>query len=776
MLQKDLRDLEAQCIQECLPPCASACPMHVNVRSLCSEVQSGNFSSAWQLIKKSLPFPGIVSHTCDQPCRVSCHAVDAIAIAELEKACVRYADSQDDKIVPPTLRKQRVAIVGGGMSGLTAAYDLVRKRYTVVVFEARGFLGGSLWSTATNLPDSLVETETSQLRKLGVEIHLNSPVYDVSNSGRMSLNQLQHEFDAVYLAVGADPRSLAALGFDTSTPLVVDPITYASDQPGIFIGGQILESTPKTSPIYAMSDGRRAAVSIDRYIQRVSLTASRSNEGSFESCLYTDTSTAPHAPVTAPADPVAGYSRAEASTEAGRCLQCECMECVKTCEYLARYGSYPKKYARTIYNNLSIVMGTREANKFTNSCSLCGLCAEVCPTHMDMGEICKEARQTMVAQGKMPASAHDFALRDMQFSNSDKFALVRHAPGSQTSSYVFFPGCQLSASSPDQVTQLYAFLREKLPDVGLMLRCCGAPADWAGQTALFQSALADLKHQLNRLGNPKVILACSSCYQIFKQNLPETEIVSLWDLFSQVGLPDSPHHLPTAPLAMHDPCSTRHESHMHDSVRALITSMGIETVELPLNREKTECCSYGGDLWVANPELARAVIDRRINESPLDYLTYCAVCRDFFASRGKRSLHLLDLILGVDPESRAARPSPGYSQRHENRARLKIRMMKEIWNETPPEAAAWESIRLVVADDVRRLMDDRLILDEDVQQVIEYAERTSEKFAQPANGRFLAFHRPLKVTYWVEYSRQGEEFVVHNAYSHRMELLGGIRS
>ena len=50
------------------------------------------------------------------------------------------------------------------------------------------------------------------------------------------------------------------------------------------------------------------------------------------------------------------------------------MECVKACEYLKHYGRYPRKYVREVYNNLSIVKGTRFANKLINSCALCGLC------------------------------------------------------------------------------------------------------------------------------------------------------------------------------------------------------------------------------------------------------------------------------------------------------------------------------------------------------------------------------------------------------------------
>ena len=101
-----------------------------------------------------------------------------------------------------------------------------------------------------------------------------------------------------------------------------------------------------------------------------------------------------------------GYTASEAHAEAGRCLQCECLECVKACEYLQAFGSYPKKYLREIYNNEAIVMGSRLANNLINSCSLCGLCKEVCPNDLDMGAVIKEARERMVSRGKMLSLIH----------------------------------------------------------------------------------------------------------------------------------------------------------------------------------------------------------------------------------------------------------------------------------------------------------------------------------------------------------------------------------
>lgn len=86
---------------------------------------------------------------------------------------------------------------------------------------------------------------------------------------------------------------------------------------------------------------------------------------------------------------------------------------------------------------------------------------------------------------------------------------------------------------------------------------------------------------------------------------------------------------------------------------------------------------------------------------------------------------------------------------------------------------AYEQIRLHITEEVERLMEDRGILREDVQKAIHHAETTGEKFINPSTGRFLTSQRPDRVTYWVEYSRVGEDYQVHSAYSHRMEMKRG---
>lgn len=86
---------------------------------------------------------------------------------------------------------------------------------------------------------------------------------------------------------------------------------------------------------------------------------------------------------------------------------------------------------------------------------------------------------------------------------------------------------------------------------------------------------------------------------------------------------------------------------------------------------------------------------------------------------------------------------------------------------------AQEPTHLIIPEEAARLMADRGILKENIEQTIRHAETTGEKFVNPATGRSLAFLRPGRVTYWVEYTPSGTEYLIHSAYSHRMEMKRG---
>ncbi|MDR1241173.1 MAG: NAD(P)-binding protein [Deltaproteobacteria bacterium] len=767
---KQFQDMEARCTQEDMPRCTAACPIHVDVRAMLSALRKNDFSKAYAVFAQAAPFPGIISRLCDHPCQKFCIRADmdeSVAVNALEQACIRLGPK------PPVrkgliLRKNNsVAVVGAGISGLTAAFYLARKGYKLSIFDSGNAFGGRLSAfSEETLPRQTLSGDFDVLADLHARARFGVTLGLV---GDISLAGLLEKFDAVYLGLGRREVSALALGLELNADktIRIDPETLGTSKPGVFAGGTHRQPENDLSLISSVADGKAAMISIDRYIQGASLTAARSNIGPQPTRLFTDTGKVAPRPALAAADPAQGYTGAEAVAEAERCLDCECMECVRRCEYLKHYKIAPRMLGRQIFKNRTEVV--RRFNRHMNSCSLCRQCEAVCRDDFSMAEICHAAREDIVRQGKMPPSAFGFALQDMKYSDSDVFTLARHEFGRFESRFAFYPGCQLSGSAPWQVAKTYAYLREKISGgVGLMLGCCGVQADWAGEREIFANALQSLRAQWEGLGRPGLILGCPTCYMVFKKNLPEIPVDFLFSLVEKLGLPEVPPG-ESRTLAVHDSCTTRYEKEIQNSVRSLLGKLGHVVEELENSKEFTGCCGFGGLMQISNAHLAHQVADRRIGESESDYAVYCAMCRDNFANRGKTAYHLLDLIFGDEAGNIAARPPVGYSRRHDNRARLKAALLRDVWGEDAREEPS--PIRLLISPEIRALMEDYLIMDADLRSVIAYAERTGNKLQNGANGHFFACCKPAHVTYWAEYSVEGNGYAIHDAYCHRLEII-----
>jgi NADPH-dependent glutamate synthase beta subunit-like oxidoreductase len=780
MDQKRLLQLEELCIQNQPAACVTACPVHVDARAMLAAAFRGDWTEARRAFTQAVPFPRVISRCCDAPCQTACvreQAGGGIRINELERAAMTHAEKPATTAVTRREKPGRVAVVGAGLSGLTAAYELARKGYSVVVFEAQDRAGGRARELGEDvLSEADLEADVAAVTEAGAQLVPFTSVALARPRGANALTALAPDVDAIYLAMGAaEADAGAALGYllDGRGRIAVDPVTLATSKLGTYCGGSILRPSEPWSPISSIADGRRAALSIDRQLQHVSLGASRGDRGGYATDLIVNLQDVVSEPPQSAADPAAGYTRDEAAAEAARCLQCECLECVKACSYLEKYGAHPGLYARRIYNNLTVTQGrgSRSANRMIDSCSRCRLCYEVCPVDLDMAEVIGEARREMVRQGRMPASAFDFALQDLRLAVGESSALARHAPGTETSETVFFPGCQLAASDPAHLEQAYAYLRERYsPATGLVLYCCGAPADWAGQGALFDETLDGLRTHLNDLGARRLILACPTCETVFARRLPEFETVSLWEVLREVGLPEGAAGSGGGRrVAVHDACTARYQHDVQRAVRDVVTACGYEIDELEMSGERTECCGFGGLMLYANPEMGDLVVDRRIAEGDADYIAHCAMCRDRFVARGKRSLHVLDLLFGDAYETRAKRRGPVFTQRSEQRIALKERLLADVWAEGPAAGPRWRD-GLELAPGVEDLLERRYIRPDEVLEVITYAQASGRRFIEPSSGRLLASLRIGSVTYWVEYAPLGDRFVVYSAYSHRMEI------
>lgn len=771
MDQKELRELERSCIQEEAPTCTARCPIHVDVRSFLKRAALGDWDEALNILAITMPFPKIVARICEHPCELVClriKAGGAIAISDLEKTAVGLGHITKHQ-VPMPKKEYRVAIAGSGLSSLVVAWVLAYKGYRIFFLEKESQIGKVFWGMSERiLPKIIIDEEMANLKRLGIEYY---PILQMEEHSWF--DYIVNSFDAVY--VGLDTVNKSFFEGVVEGTLPINPLTLATSRDGLFVGGKFVEGNLSLS-IELVAEGKRAAVSIDRFIQKVSLVTGREHEGPYETRLFTSLEGVEPLPRIIMECP-SGYSEAEARNEAARCIQCECMECVKACLYLRSFKSYPKRYIREIYNNETILIGSHgHTNKLINSCTLCTLCEVICPNGISMAPICLEGRIKLVSKGKMPPSAHEFAIEDMKYSNSEKIEISFHEPGKDRSDFVFFPGCQLGATYPEHVISAYAYLRKTFHGgVGLILRCCGAPAQWAGNLKLFEDSIADLTKKWEKLGNPIIVTACPTCYRILKKYLPQADVTTLWEMLddSTKAIDNERTYFSETTLAVHDPCTTRYEPAIQESVRRILIRLGYTLEELNLTRNKTECCGFGGLVSNANPELAQEMAKNRSARSKTDYVTYCAQCRNALAYTGKRILHLLDLIFEGTPDS-AGRRVPGLSERRENRYRLKQKLLKELWAEEMP-MEEHEKIILHIPPEVMSQMEKRRILIEDVQKTVNYAEKTGNKLFNPTTGHFLASFKPANVTYWAEYSLEGEGqssgFRIYNAYSHRMEVV-----
>ena len=780
-----LLEIGNQCIHSEPPICVASCPVHMDVIAFVSEIEKGHFAEAYKIMEAKVPFSRLIGKICDHPCETPCVRKDvggSIRISELEKAVIDLGYTPPKKPFLLPKNKGNVAIIGGGLSGLVAAVELDKKGYKVSIYEKSNRLGGSLWAyVGKELEKTAIEEELLAIEKKGMSIFYNTEVLEEN------LQSYLEKYDALYLGTGA-----------WSKAYTIHPETFQVGTLSLFIGGKI--QSQNDSVIYSVSSGRRVAVSIDRFITKTSMLASREREGVFETKLQykTDTIT----PLQTVLTSSALYTEEEAKAEASRCLKCQCDACIKACVHMQRFTITPDRYIRSINHNERIVLGNRTANAMINSCTECGLCKEVCPIGIGMGDIIHLTRQSMVERGKMPLSAHDFALKDMQFSQSDAFTLVRPQPskeqsknlfyypviafsgyarglykGSGKTGYLFYPGCQLSATHTDIIGEIYKHVvgvikaKEADNDVGLYLGCCGAPADWAGRLDLMPESVEKIHKVWTEMGEPTFILACSSCASTFEKYLPMIKTISLWEVLNTYGLPTTDIKKGKRVLSIHDACASRHNTAVHESIRSIVKTLGYSIEELEYSKEKAKCCGYGGLVSCANPEQAEEFVKDRISESEQDILVYCAMCKDAIVKGNKRTFHILDLIYGAQE---IPQKMPTLSERQNNRKRLKRQLLKEIWNEEEEHAMdTTYDFTLHLSDDIVSLMEKRFILLSDVEKVVDHSLTCKERFFNPETSDYLARLRVQNVTFWVRYEENGSDITVKDVYSHRMEVVEG---
>lgn len=333
------------------------------------------------------------------------------------------------------------------------------------------------------------------------------------------------------------------------------------------------------------------------------------------------------------------------TVESKKCTGCNL--CTNQCPMLKEYCSSPE-------NLLEDIIRTQEINPLVPySCALCGNCERVCANSVKLKEIFLEMR-------KYVGQANEKVLKELgyntvKFHQKNSFSKVfsteikgLDSETKRKNNVIFFPGCSLASYSPDIVKKTYEYLKNKIPHIGITINCCGNPTYSMGDIKRFNNYYNKLSNEFKNRKITEIIVSCQNCYKTIEKNSPDVKVTSLWEIIAQQGIPREAKLLSeniNTTFTIHDPCPTRNEKKIHDSIREITKQLGLNIKEMEFSRGKTLCCGSGGMLNVTNKDIAVNQMKMRANQTEADcILSYCQECVESMKRGGKESIHILDIL------------------------------------------------------------------------------------------------------------------------------------
>lgn len=209
------RILKEYTTEECTTPCQRACPAGINISAYIASIARGDYLEAVQIIKERNPFPTVIGRICPRPCENDCRrrlADEPVAINYLKRYAADYEKEQGEHVQPykaPDTGRQ-VAVIGGGVEGLSAAFFSARLGHAISLYEAGDSLGGLLRSAIARyrLPSDILDWDIEGIAGMGVDIHTSQ----VLGRDVRIADLLEKGNQAVFLAVGGWDSRLARTG------------------------------------------------------------------------------------------------------------------------------------------------------------------------------------------------------------------------------------------------------------------------------------------------------------------------------------------------------------------------------------------------------------------------------------------------------------------------------------------------------------------------------------------------------------------------------------
>ena len=577
ILANQLAGFTAHCRNGQDAPCMGACPYRLDVRGFLLKAGRGSFRAAYNILQDTLLFPKTLCSLCGHACRDACASElegAYIDLPAIERAVIENAPNKGVKRFRVPAKDEKIAVIGAGLSGVTAAYYLNSVGYSVTLYDKADKPGGSLKDL---VPEDIYLPELMSVVDAGnTELVLNKEITDLSDL---------YEYSGTIIATGAEGRVFGL--FPGHSGIFQNGSTFVIGQAA---------GAPQTSSV---SLGKTAGTAMDRYLKAGEIA----DTGAPEFLHAEACSPAALIPLRDPLD------RDAAAAEAQRCRMCDCTKCVEVCELMKHYNKVPPRFEIDIPGTLNAAENIRKrsATRLLMSCDDCRMCESACPEGIRTGNALMQVRTAMAHDKVLPAAFHDFWIRDMVFSNGEEASYLRKPENG----YMYFPGCLLGGSDPANVTGSYGLLEKILPGCGIFVHCCGIPAKWGGETKLLEENSDVIRRVWEKCGHPVFITACPSCKRNLKEFIPEIDVRSIYTMLAEHSELFDETILAGEELAVFHPCSGRFDPEEQQSVKALIEACGGEVKELEDASDRNGCCGYGGHIYYTNQGLYDEISKKR---------------------------------------------------------------------------------------------------------------------------------------------------------------------
>ena len=346
--QTGLELLLSDHVGDCEAPCTIACPAHMDISTMNRLLAAGKFDEAVRVVKQNIALPSVLGHICPAPCEGACRRkpIDGAVSICLLKRFSGNEGKYEEK--PAPLTGQKVAIVGSGPAGLSAAYYLQMKGIQSIVFDKAPLAGGLIRTDIEDekLPKAVLDREIEVIEKIGVQFKLNTEI------GKIEFDQIQKEFDAVILASGIITEEQKTWGITANAKgFEADGNTYQTNLPNVFAVGNALRSSKLA--IRSLAQGKETAAAVWQMLNGNPIVGQpmkfNSKFGKLvipEYAQYLKESVEGNR-----IEPVngnlAGMTVEEVKAEAARCMHCDCrkIDSCKLREYSDQYGAVQKRFA-----------------------------------------------------------------------------------------------------------------------------------------------------------------------------------------------------------------------------------------------------------------------------------------------------------------------------------------------------------------------------------------------------------------------------------------------